>query len=281
MTRVKFKKPRAKRVKPPKPIPAPKPVRPKRSELRSIYRELLSADRDQRVDALAKAMAWYDKCLVYVRYKQEGEWTTKQLRELNAAERDRAAGLKSDASIKKEIEFTSAVQHYEKIVPVFKVPVIKKFLDRLNRDKPKLETRKRKLGNKFGEFLTLMETVLKPKNADEKPIRLHVDKLSANFRISSEGDITFDRKVVGNLRTISRRQGLLVGVLQLLPVLSEAASRIPELDAQQHKTGKTLISNGKRYRSVLVMLNNLFSYYMHTDNPRKLVRRIKPKKEKP
>jgi hypothetical protein len=280
MAHVKFKKQRAKKIKPAKPIPPPKPDRPKRSELRSMYRELLSADRDQRVDALVRAMHWYDKCLAYVIYKQEGKWTTSQLKEKNAAERDRSSGLNSNISQKKEVEFTSALQHYEKMVTDFKPPSLKKVLSRLNKDKPKLENRRKKLGNKYGEFLDIIREMLHPINADEKPIQLHVDKLNANFRINSEGDITLDRKVVGNLRTITRRQGMLVGIIQLLPVLSEAAARIPELDTQKHKTGKTLISNSKRYRAVLFMLNHLFQYYQKAVNPKKLIRRVKPKKEK-
>lgn len=278
MTRVKYKKPRAKKVRAPKPVPPPKPSRPKRSELRTYYKDLLSADRDTRIDALAKGMAWYDRLLAYSIYKQEGKWRTNQLREKSAAERDRGVGIASNDSKKKEIEFLSSIQHYEKIVPDFKPPLLKKVLTKFNKDKPKLEARKKKLANKFGEFLDLIKEMLKPFNSDEKQIDLYVDKLKAEYRISSEGNLTLDRTLVGNVRTLSRKCGVFPAIIQLLPFLSEAAARMPELDAQHHKTGRTVISNSKRYRSVLVMLNNLLNYYQKTETSKKLIRRVKKEK---
>lgn len=279
MSHVKYKKPRAKKVKPPAPIKPAKPARPKRTELRKIYKELLSADRDQRVTALAQAMSWYDKCLVYVHYKQEWKWTTAQLREKNRGEKARASGIASNDSKKKELEFTETLKAFEKVAKDIKPPSILKVLSKLNKEKPKLEARKKKLHNKFGEFLQLISTALNPKNADEKSISLYADKLTSNFRISSEGNVTLDRKFLGGIRSTTRKQGLLAGTIQLLPVLSEAGARIPEVDRENHKTGKVVMSYANRYRAVMSMIENLFQYAIKTENPKKLVRRIKEKKD--
>jgi hypothetical protein len=143
-----------------------------------------------------------------------------------------------------------------------------------------LKERKAKLKDRYGAFLDLINQALQPKNADGKRIELRVDRISAAYRISSEGDITFDRKVVQNLRRLSRKQGILSGIVQMLPVLSEAASRVPETDPQGALTGRQIIQHKKRYIAVLEMLNCLNDYSLSEQGPRKLVRKPKPKETK-
>ena len=279
MAHVKFKKPRAKKVRPSKPVPPPRPHRPKRGDLRKIYRDLLTADRDQRVTTLAKAMAWYDLVQAYISYKQKGKLSTHQLRNKNAAEKVRNVGISSNNDVVKEQKFVETIKEYEKLVKSFRPPLISKILTRYNRSKKKLETRKKKLTDKYGQFLELISHVLHPKNSHDQRIELRVDKISSPYRIDSSGNITFDRKIVVNLRRTSRKHGLLSGVIEMLPVLSESAARTPELDLSGHKTGRTLVSSKKRYNSVLEMLNHLNHYGLNDSTPRKLIRRPKTKKE--
>jgi hypothetical protein len=59
----RIKKTRVKRYRPPKPIPPPQPPRPKRGNLKHIYKDLISSDRDQRVEVLVKAMHWYEELM--------------------------------------------------------------------------------------------------------------------------------------------------------------------------------------------------------------------------
>lgn len=271
---------RVKRVRPPKPIAPPKPERPRRSKLRIIYRDLITTDTDQRVGSLSAAMAWYDTVVVYLSFKQEWKLSIPQLREKNAAERSRTAGITSSEPQIKEESFLKAIKSYEKMATVFKPPLISKYLSKLRSTRKKLETRKINLVNKFGEFIDTLDKVLLPKNYEGKRIELRVDKIRAAHRIDSEGNITFDRKVVDNMRRISRKYGLLSGIIQVLPVMSEAAARMPELDGKGFKTGRMVISNSKRYNAVLEMVSAVHRYYMNKESPRKLVRRPKPKKEK-
>src|SRR5580693_7033221 len=100
-----FKKPRAKKVKVPRPVNPPKPKRPKRGDLKHIYKELLTTDISQRINTLAKAMAWYDTVQAYLAYKNNGKWTLNQLRAKGVAEHDRLSGIKQQSSTLKELSF--------------------------------------------------------------------------------------------------------------------------------------------------------------------------------
>jgi hypothetical protein len=272
-----FKKPRIKKYRPPKPIPAPKPERPRRSNLNKIYHDLLTADRDQRVEALIKALTWYDHAVVYVEYKSP--LTTIQLRKKNAGGRNRAAGIGSLKDDVKEEYYIKAIQEFEKMVVNFKPPLIGKYLKRYNRDKKKLEIRRKKLKDKFSIFLEIIQQALCPVNTKEKLVDLRVDKLSAHYRIDSQGNVTFDRKFLNECRREARKYGLLTAILKLFPILSQTSARIIELDQTGHRTGRTLVSSRKRYDAVLYMLNRLNQYGLHHEAPRKLIRRVKPKKE--
>lgn len=271
-----FKKPRAKRVKIPKPILPQKPIRPRRSSLRTIYKDLFTSDIDQRVTALAQAMEWFDHCIVYV-FWPEYNFTKLQLKHKNKAEESRSAGITSSVSTTKEREFTTAIKEYELLVNGFNPPKVSIYLRKLKKDSPKLTLRKKKLTDKYGEFLELLRTVLQPRNADNKIVDLRIDKIKSDYRIDAQGNVTFDRKLIGEVRKVSRRNGLLTGVLKLLPILSETGARVPELDTQGHKTGRTLVSNAKRLSGVYTMLGSLVKYSMTAESPRKLIRRSRKK----
>lgn len=275
-----FKKPRAKRVRPPKPVKAQKPERPRRSVLRNIYKDLLTSDVDQRVTTLAQAMEWFDKCIVYVGYPIEYAWPTAQLKNKNNAESYRYSGIKSTVDTTKEKDYIQAIKSYEKLVNGFNPPKISSFLKKYTHDKDKLVARKKKLTDRYGEFLDLLQRSLQPKNAEGKVVDLRIDKIKSDYRIDAQGNVTFDRKLIADVRKISRKYGLLVGVLKLLPILSETGARFPEVDSDGHKTGRTVVSNAKRLSGVYSMLGGLVKYSMTDQAPRKLIRRPRPKKER-
>lgn len=278
---MKRRKPVTRRPKAPKPLPPPKPERPRRTHLKEIYRDLISVDRDQRINTLARAMTWYDQAQAYLGYKQKGEWTKEQLKFQDQAQKARLLGMKNIFPLGKENMYLQVISYYEQMMNGFKPPKVASYLAVLKTKADKLQERKEKLKDRYGDFLDLISRALQPKNADGKRIKLRVDKISASYRISSEGDVTFDRKLVQHLRRISRKQGILTGVLQMLPVLSESASRVPELDPQQQPTGRQIVQDGKRYRAVLEMLNCLNQYSLSEQGPKKLVRKPKPKTEQP
>src|ERR1700751_128603 len=203
MGRIKYKRPRSKRVKPPKAVPPPKPHRPKRGDLKHIYKDLISSDIDQRITVLAKAMAWYDKVQAYLAYKNEGKFTTKQLRAKNKAEKYRSEGIKSTHSHIKEDRFLNAILHYETMVNSYKSPLIKYYLRKYKKTEKKLIERKERMEDKHERFLSQLQEALQPVNTKGDKIKLQVDKLSSPYRISIEGNVTLDRKLVGELRKLA------------------------------------------------------------------------------
>lgn len=280
MARVKYKRQRVKRVRPPKAIAPPKLPRPKRTALKNIYKDLLSSDIDQRITTLAKSATWYDHCAAYIRHKQDGEWTIPQLRDENAANRSRTQAITTTDSKKKEEYFINTIQSYESLVADFKPPLLKNYLLKLKQTRPKLEARKKRLKNKYGEFLELLQKVTKPKNAKGTLAGFKVDKLRSEFRVSIEGDITFDRRAINDMRKLARQKGLLSVLIAIAPILTEPYARFAEKDPKGHLTGRTMVSFKKKYISLLDIISNLNHYALTEEKPRKIVRRIRPKKVK-
>ena len=271
--RRQFKKPRVKRVLPPKPIEATKPERPRRSNLKSIYKDFISSDIEQRVETLRRVVAWYDKCLLYVGYSVQYKWTKPQLREKNAAELARTSAINTVHNNFKEEKLMEAIKHYEKMVASFKPPLLSTYLKRWHHERNKLETRRKKLNKRYGAFLKLLQTILRPKNIEGKDISIRIDRLSVDYRIDTEGNITLNNKMVAYLSKLSRKQGMLSVVVDIFPMLMEAAGRLEEKDERGRKTGRVLISNAKCKSAVVPMLSSLNKYYLSVDAPRKLVRR--------
>lgn len=283
MAHVKLKKPRTKRVKPPAPVPPPKILRPKRGLLRAVYKELFTSDVDQRTNALIKAGAWYDQCIGYLtNMKQNGILTIRQRKEQDQALAHRLDALRANVPSQKERFWVESIKHFEKMCAVYKPPKILKYLRVFEKKRKVLESRRVKLNDKFGKFLELIRVALEPKNSNGKSINLYVDKLASQYRIDSQGNITFDRKFVLHLRRLNRKYGLLSPVLHCIPVLTESACRTAELDQGGHKTGRTILSSRKRYDSFLEMMYHMNRFMMTDTAPRRLVRKPRtPKKERP
>ena len=241
---------------------------------------MFSTDTDQRVNALSKAMSWYDQCIAYLAFKQEGKLTTNQLKEKSKGEESRLAGIKAPQPHNKEIRFTEAIKHFEKMATVYSPPGISRYLRVFNKKRKVLESRKVRLNDKFGKFLDLLGRAVNPKNSAGKHVKLQVDKINTEYRIDAEGNITFDRKLVLHLRKLLRKYGLLTPVLKCIPILTESAALTPELDPHGHKTGRTVISSRKRYNSFLEMMYHLNRFMMTDSAPRRLVRKPRTQRTK-
>jgi hypothetical protein len=222
-------------------------------------------------------MTWYDHVQVFLKYKKK--FTTRQLRALNDAEKQREAGIKSNNSIYKESAFTGAIAQYEIMAASYQVPKLKSYLRKYTKEKKGLIHRKERLQDKHGAFLKLLSDSLQPVNSEGKRIKLTVDKISAPHRISIEGNITLDRRLVSDLRKLARKKGLLSAVILLLPVLTEAAAREAVVDTRGKKIGIMKVDQADRYPAVLSLLNNFNEYCQREDGPRTVVRRAKPKEE--
>lgn len=277
------KRSRVKRYRAPRPVPPPKPPRPKRTALRNVYKDLISSDRDQRLEAIKNAMHWYDNLLAYLAfYTVEGEErirkTRSQLAQLKAksdAEKRRLSGLNSDKPEKKEMEFVKAIQCYERMTKKFHPPKIGTYLSKFSTVRSKLEKRKHRFSRKFEDFLELLDKAIRPKNYEGKRISLRVDKITSDYRVSSEGDITFDRKFLDEAKRISRKQGLLPGLTKLLPAFTEAAAVTMEKDGDGHRTGRYVIHGSKRHEALLDIWSNLTHYCLTDKSPKRLIRRPK------
>ena len=271
MARVQYKKPRVKKVKVPKPVAPPKPERPKRGDLKHIYKELLTTDTEQRINALCKAMAWYDKVQAYLAYKNGGKWTTKQLRMMNNAQRDRLHGIASIKPETKERCFKDAITSYEVMVSSYKTPKISLVHRKLKSSKSTLNEHLKNMQKKYKKFILQLQEALQ--------FNIQVNKLTSDYRIG-HGGVTLDRRFLANLKKLTHKHGLLTAVIQLLPILSEAMSIYNVVDNDGHKTGKIGIDYQARYEAVLKLITDVNKYAQKETAPRTIARRKKIKKVK-
>src|ERR1700734_1096660 len=261
-----YKKPRVKRVKPPKPLPPPKPSRPKRGDLKKIYKDLLTTDREQRINTLAKAMAWYDQVQAYLAYKNEGKFTTRQLMYKNTSEKHRSDGIKNKSATLKELCFQNSILSYEFMVNGYKPPKLAPILKKLKSSKSTLNEHRTNMQKKHGKFLTQLKEALS--------LNIKVDKLSTPYMIGA--DITLAKRLGINWRKVTRKHGLLSAIVQLLPVTSEKMSRYAEVDNNGNKTGRYKVDYHQRYKAVLELLNRFNNYAQKENAPRSIVRKAKP-----
>ena len=269
-----YKKPRAKKVKLPKPVPPPKPERPKRGDLKKIYCDLITTDTNQRINAYAAAMTWYDRVQGYLAYKNKGKWTINQLRARNKAEKHRSLGILHTQ--RKEEDFTQSIKYYEKMVNGYQPPKLAPVLRKLKSSKGSLHEHFSNMQKKYKVFIAQLQEALSPvKNG--KQIKIGVDKLSSAYRIGNN-TITLDRKLVMHLKKITHKYGLLSAVIQLLPILSEAMSTYDVVNNKGLKAGRTSIDYGDRYRALLELINNVNRYAQQEYAPKTIARRRKPPK---
>ena len=271
----KHKRPKLKRYKKPKPIAPPKPHRPKRGDLRKIFRDYISHDASQRINALARAMSWYDTVQVYIGYKQKGKLTTTQLRHKNKAENYRLLGIKVSNSRKKEERYVTAVAEYELMAKVYKPPRFRMYNRKLKKNQKTFSSRHERMKDKYGKFLKMFEVAMAPTSVSGSSIKLKIDKLSSPYWIGSDGNVTFDRKLIASQKKLGRKKGLLSVLINLLPVLSDASSRIPEMDDRGHPTGRITSNYQLRYLAVLTMLNKFNQFCQQSDAPKTIVHRNK------
>lgn len=218
-------------------------------------------------------MHWYENLIAYLTYNSELKLFQKKAK--HEAERRRHRGLNSDKSITKEMDYIAAIKHYEKLGRSYKPPKIGTYLSKYSHVRYKLENRRRRLVRKFSDFLEIVNSILKPKNYEGKRIELRVNKISFDYRVDSEGNVTFDRKFLDKAKRTSRTDGLLPGLILLFPALTESAAMSMEKDSDGHRTGRYVVHGSKRYSSLLEMLDSLIHYQLTDNKPKKLIRRHK------
>jgi hypothetical protein len=275
------KKTRTKRVKKAVPIAPPKPKRPHRGELKRIYKAYLTSDIGQRIQVLVRALDWYDKAYVYVKYKMDHsnrKMTRGQLAALNCMFVARSKSISLSTPEYKLRTYIEAIQSYERALKGYKAPTFHLVNKIFSRKEKKLSVRRKNLTDKYDRFIVTLQDMLHPVTVENKKLKLQVDRLNAPYNLDAEGHLTFDRKLVSALKKTARQKGVFAAVLQLLPVLSEAASSEAEIDNTAFPTGRRIVNWQMRYHAVLVLLNNLYHYCQKPEAPRTLIRRAKEEK---
>ena len=260
--------------KAPKPPKGVKQKRPLVSELRSIYKDLVSLDAGQRLNCLAQAMAWYDNALPYLLGKT-GALTTEQAKDWDTAAKCRDRGISTTFNGEKESAFKQALIRYQKVCDaVLSPPDVRLFYAELDQDESRIKERQERMEQKYGQLLDLLNKSLKPVNVDGKPVEIKIGNIQNNYQMDPErSSFTLQRAMVKELRTVARLEGLLVVVFELLKPLSKLCSLKPEQDAAGIKTGRYVTTASEQMQAYDKLLSNFIEYCKIPDaTPKRLVK---------
>jgi hypothetical protein len=265
--------PRQKKPKPPKEA---KVDRPSTRELREAYKMLLTPDIGQRIDALVRAMQWYDAAFDYVIvHQQSGVATSEQEKAISVAGKCRLLGQSSGFNAEKENSFFKAVRHYEKALgEPMKAPSIMLFADILKAQEGKLSDRQFRLERKFGSVLGLLQAALKPVSAQGKEIALKAGQIDQPTQTDHElSQVSFRKDFIHKLRRTLRREGLLRVVLDVLDPVASACACEALVDSEGKLTGGYQTRAVPMMKAQRTLWENLFVWCRTSpDVPKRLVR---------
>jgi hypothetical protein len=141
--------------------------KPDKRELKASYKALLTTDTDLRVQALAKALHWYDALLDWAQNdtKKSKRLSVDSLKLVNLifGLRQRANDTQ-DLKIKEE-SLIDAIRHYETILKgAIKTKSVSLVYEKLKKVVAKIKKKEDRLTSKHQKTLTLLQEILKPRN---------------------------------------------------------------------------------------------------------------------
>lgn len=216
--------PRHRRVPRTPKVPKPKKVkipRPRAKELRMILKGLMTVSLANRIASLTYALQWYDQAIPYAVSKQLLDVKAKKL--LDIAVKCRKQGIGTSNDDEQETSFLMALRQYEKALASLKPPAVDKFYDLFKKKRVALEAKQKKLENKFGNVVQLLEKSiggkLKLKVADaQKPFQYDPTLTS----------LSYNREASKAMALQFRREGLLAVFSDQLDILSRHAALQPD-----------------------------------------------------
>ena len=246
----------------------PKLARPKTTELRVAYRNILSADINLRVHGLTLALQWYDAALHYVIQKRKGlSPKAKKLHEL--ATKTRRLAISSDMPGEKEVAIRKTIDLYEKVIGgTLKLPKVDAAYTKYDGMADKLLQKQDRLTGKYSNIMTLLAMATKPLNAEGKPVSMVVvDQQKIRQYDPMLLKLMYSREAAKAMKRKLRYEGLLPLVIQELPILSQAGALCR--NAADGTWGYDPSLQMQAYKKIM----ENFAEFSRTDaSPRKLVR---------
>lgn len=270
--------PRSRRVRAPKPPKPPKLKRPATRDLRIIYKGLVTTDQGQRIARLNAALQWYDKqALPYVVFKNKGQYTVEQAKQIDKATKCRLLGMGTHSNQEKETAYRQSIKLYEKVCIELAPPALDPFYTDLDQKAASLKTKQERLEAKYGTITEMLQKALRPINAEGKEIQIQAGQVQQPYQMDPQrSQFTMRRDLIKALRTKFRREGLLAVVRAVLDPLSRMSAMEAEKDGEGNPTGKYIVLGQKRFDKAMQMLDSLIAYGKLPESPKRMVRKVIP-----
>lgn len=263
--------------------------RPERTQLKSIYKLMMTALPEARVNALIAAVKWYDAALDWIRDDERKsvklETTLKQ-KALEAIDDLREMSLNAPHIERREELLKKLLTKYEEALKgIYRTKTIASAYVKLAKAKKRLEAKAERLATKYSKVIDILQDALKPKNSNGDTVQFKVGDLNDSEGHAKDRSVSIDfrsfmysKAYAQQMMTMFRQDGLLPLALKEIPWLARVGAHKPN----EEEKGKFIIDVHKEITSTHTMMNNLVDYCRSNSKiGRRLVRiKRKPRRKK-
>lgn len=246
--------------------------RPDKTQLKTIYKLMLTAIPEARVNQLILAVHWYDSAIDYIKDDERKNLklqTTVKVRLLESIDNLREMSFKTSNLGKKEELLKKLVQKFEQTLSgILRTKTIESIYAKLKKVQARLERRTKRLEAKYQIVIGFLEEGLRPINARGESVSFRVGDMEKPRQVSVDlRSLMYSKQHAQEILSKFRKDGLLPVAIQELEYLAQICAHKPN----EEERGKYIIDIHRVKVAIFEMLNNLIDYCR--SNP-KLARRL-------
>jgi hypothetical protein len=252
--------------------------RPDRKQLKAIYKLLLSAIPEARVNQLIAAVHWYDAALDYIKDDERKNLklqTTKKTKVLDSIEDLRTMSMNANSLSKREDILRRLIEKFEQaLAGIIRTKTLTSVYAKLKKIQTRLEKRSLRLESKSKIVIGFLEEALQPRNARGDSVQFKVGDLSEKPRSASIDfrTIMYSKEYAQQMLATLKKDGFFPIVLSEIDLLARICAHKPN----EEEKGKWIVDLKKDRDSIFQMLQNLINYCQR--NPKLSRRLIKTKR---
>lgn len=253
-------------------------LRPDRTQLKAIYKLMLTAMPEARVNQLILAVHWYDAAFDWAKDDERKNLklqTVPKVKAIEAVDDLRAMSLNASNLSKREDILRKLIQKFELVMSgIIRTKSIASVYTKLHKIQARLEKRSQRLEAKFKMVIDFLEKALQPRNAKGDPVQFKVGDLSEKDRSVSIDlrSFMYSKSYAQKMLAIYKREGLLPIIISEVDWLARICAHKPD----EEQKGKWIIDLKNDRDSIFQMLRNLVEYCR--SNPKLSRRLIKTKR---
>lgn len=197
-------------------------TKPSVKALREILDGVVSAAITTRIDALAKAMLWYDDAIPYLIQKKI--IGAENLKKMNTATKTRELGINTNHPEEKETAFKQTIGLYQTICKPLNPPDVNEYFKRYLEMKTKLEEEEARLTTKYQPVVDLLTEVFSS-TGFKVTINPRAEK---DRQFSGTDEVVYSRSAMKDVLQRLKIEGLMPALMQELMFFSRAMAVEPD-----------------------------------------------------